>query len=173
MPGSVASSSDDEVCFQQAYHWSDTLFNTVSRTRASSWTSTSSNRMVIWSRCTSMRFAYSSRHQPVRHLEVEERRLLHCCGCPRSAQQTPSQDSRLLRDQGREGQGGCQEEFAEWRRIHDQRRPCTREKALLPDLYWQPTVGFDSQRGLPVVQHQRGLRRVPSVLPASLSLISP
>jgi hypothetical protein len=32
-------------------------------------------------------------------------------GRSRSAQQASSQDPRLLRNQGREGQGGCQEEF--------------------------------------------------------------
>jgi hypothetical protein len=39
------------------------------------------------------------------------RMLMHrSTGCSRSAQQASSQDPRLLRNQGRKGQGGCQEE---------------------------------------------------------------
>jgi len=89
MPGSVASSSDDEVSFQQAHHCRDTLLNLLFRTRASLWTLTSFNRMVISSKCSPMRFAYPfTRHQPVRHPEAEECRLLHCCGrYPASASQ--------------------------------------------------------------------------------------
>lgn len=46
MPASVASSSDDEVSFQQAYHRGDTVLIPLIRMRASSSTSTSSKRMV-------------------------------------------------------------------------------------------------------------------------------
>jgi len=49
---------------------------------------------------------------------------------------------------------------AQWSWLHDQCRPRTNQKAMLPHLHRQQTVGFHPQRRLPVMQHKRSLWRI-------------